>query len=138
MIKILFERSRDATFPVELSLAVTRVFVGATMAFAHGLGKVPPAEGFVGLVGKIGFPMPELFAWGAGISELVGGILLALGLATRPAAAAVMGTMVVAAFGAHGDDLFGKGELALLYAFATLPFLIKGGGTFSIDRFIKG
>ena len=80
------------------------------MAFAHGIGKVPPSDGFIGFVGKLGFPAPDFFAWAAGLSELVGGIFIALGLMTRVSGFFLLQTMLVAVFLAHGDDPFGKME----------------------------
>jgi putative oxidoreductase len=127
----------SASVANDISMTVLRVATGGGMAYLHGWGKVPPTEGFIGFVGKIGFPMPEVFAWGAGLSELVCGILLALGFATRPAAAFIFITMMVAAFGAHGADPLAEKELALLYAAALLPFLVSGSGRYAIDRLIK-
>ena len=46
-----------------LSLLGLRVFAGLAMAFAHGLGKVPPSDRFIGAVENLGFPAPALFAW---------------------------------------------------------------------------
>ncbi len=107
------------------------------MAYLHGLGKVPPTESFIGYVGKLGFPLPELFAWGAGLSELVCGILLALGFATRAAAGFILVTMFVAIFIAKAGEPLAERELAVLFAAALLPFLVSGSGRYAIDRLIK-
>lgn len=120
-----------------LALALLRVFVGLCMAFSHGLGKIPPNEMLIGGVQALGFPMPELFAWAAGLAEFAGGVLLALGLLTRPAAAFVVFTMAVAAFGAHAADPFAKKEMALLYLFTALFFVIHGAGRWSIDNVLS-
>jgi putative oxidoreductase len=118
-------------------LAVLRIFTGLTLAFAHGLGKIPPSEGFIAGVVKLGFPMPSVFAWAAGLSELAGGLLLALGLATRPASFFVLTTMLVAGFVRHAADPFAIKEKAFLYAFIALLFVFTGAGKVSIDSLIR-
>lgn len=120
-----------------LALLVFRVYIGLTMAFAHGLGKLPPNSQFTGYLASLGLPMPELMSWMAGLSEFGGGLLVALGIATRWSALTVVGAMAVAAFMAHGADPFAKKELALAYfaSFGVLAFL--GAGRFSVDRLIR-
>ncbi len=72
-----------------------------------------------------------------GLIELVGGILLLLGLFTRPAAFVLSGEMAVAYFGFHAFQTFwpilNKGELAALYCFVFLFFAVAGPGKFAID-----
>lgn len=114
-----------------------RVFIGLTMAFSHGMGKMPPSEMLIGGVSSLGFPMPEFFAWAAACAEVVGGLLLAVGLLTRPAAAFVAFTMLVAVFGVHGADPFEKKEMALLYLFSSLFFVLAGAGKFSLDQLLS-
>jgi putative oxidoreductase len=116
--------------------ALIRVAFGATLALAHGMGKLPPAEGFVAAVGALGFPLPGVFAWAAGLAEFAGGLLLAVGLLTRPAAAFVAFTMGVAFFGQHAGDPFGAREMALLYGVVALGFLIGGSGPFGLDALL--
>nr|BFD58539.1 hypothetical protein CKG001_06460 [Bdellovibrio sp. CKG001]BFD61967.1 hypothetical protein BdHM001_06480 [Bdellovibrio sp. HM001] len=131
--KIMSSRNFNTKYD-DMALTILRVFIGLAMAFSHGLGKLPPPEMLVSGVASLGFPMPEFFAWCAGLAEFVGGILLALGLLTRPAAAFVVFTMAVAAFGVHAADPFIKKEMSLLYLFASLFFVIHGAGRWSIDH----
>ena len=116
-----------------IGLLLLRIFAGLSMAFAHGVGKIPPTDGFVGFVTSLGLPAPYIMAWMAGITEFVGALLIAVGLLTRPAALGLMGTMAVAAFIAHGADPFAKKELALLYFFVFLAIFLIGPGKFSLD-----
>lgn len=103
------------------------------MALAHGLGKLPPSESFLAGVVEMGFPAAPAFAWAAGLSETIGGLLLAIGLLTRPAAFFVLLTMMVAAFVRQAGDPFLERELALLYGFVALLFLLGGPGRLSVD-----
>ena len=103
------------------------------MAFSHGLGKMSNLDGFASKVAGMGLPAPSLMAFAAAGSELLGGLLLAVGLLTRPAAASVLVTMLVAAFYVHAGDPFGKKEFALAYAAAALVVLIAGPGKLSLD-----
>lgn len=74
----------------------------------------------------------------AGVIEFAGGLLLALGLFTRPVAFIASGQMAVAYFYAHvmngGLWWWGnRGELALVYCFVWLFFAAAGAGAFSVD-----
>jgi putative oxidoreductase len=122
----------------DLGLLVVRVFAGLALALAHGLGKVPPSAGFTGMVGGMGFPAPELFAWLAAFAEFGGGLLIALGLLTRPAALLVAGHFVIVAFLAHAGDPFGDRELPLFFLSAALLFLLSGAGRYSVDAVMGG
>lgn len=128
-------RRLNATSPLsaDLGLLIVRLWFGGVMAAAHGYGKVMNISGFSENVAKMGFPMPTVLGSAAALSEFVGGILLALGLMTRPAAGALLGTMIVAAFVVHADDPFAKKEFALCYGAAALALLLSGPGRFSID-----
>ncbi len=133
---IAFGGALSMPWTAEITLLFLRIYAGLAMALAHGLRKVPPSEGFIGLTGDLGFPIPTVFAWAAGLSELVGGLLLAAGLFTRPAAFFLVITMGVA-FYAHIDDPFDKMEKALLFFFTFLPFIFIGAGRTGVDRALR-
>lgn len=138
MVKnILFGGESGLSYPANAGLALLRIFAGISLAFAHGIGKLPPGEGLIGGTANLGFPMPALFAWAAALSEFLGGIFLALGLFTRLSGFFVAFTMFVAAFGVHAADPYGKKELALMYMFVGLAFAIKGSGDWSLDSFLR-
>jgi putative oxidoreductase len=73
-----------------------------------------------------------------GLLELVGGLLLALGLFTRSVAFVLAGNMAVAYFMAHAPrgffPLLNGGELAIVYCFVFLYLWVAGGGEWSLDR----
>lgn len=120
----------------DAGLLVLRVCAGLFMAFGHGLGKIPPSSGLIETTGKLGFPMPVLFAWMAGLSEFLGGLLIALGLFTRPAAFFWILTMGTAAFLRHADDPFSTKEKALLYLTVGLFLALSGGGKYSLSKLL--
>jgi putative oxidoreductase len=117
----------------DLGLLALRLWFGLVIAFAHGFGKVSDLPKFIDSVTNRGIPLPGLFGTAAALSEFVGGILLALGLMTRPAAFFVLTTMLVAAFHVHLKDPFQKMEFALAYGVAALALLLAGPGAHSID-----
>jgi len=84
---------------------------------------------------------PALFtqAWIGGVLEFYGGLLLLLGLFTRPVAFILSGEMAVAywQFHFHGDwPIQNHGEPAVLLCFIFLLFAAQGGGKWSLDRFL--
>ncbi len=138
MIKrLIFHSEAYQSHALNVGLLFFRVSIGLIMAFSHGLGKIPPKPGFVGFVAKIGFPMPELFAWGAGLSELVGGLFIALGLATRFSSLSLAITMASAGFLAHANDGWAKQEFAIVYMICFVFIFFSGAGKYSIDNLIN-
>lgn len=121
----------------DFGLLIFRLFIGLTMAFAHGWGKLPPPQMLVDGLSSMGFPLPIFFAWCAALSEFLGGLMIAAGLWTRLAAASLAFTMAVAAFVAHAADPFDKKEMALLFLFSSLLLIFQGGGALSLDRVLR-
>jgi putative oxidoreductase len=115
-----------------------RAWFGLLLAFGHGLAKFDDLAGFSSKVAEKGIPLASVLGPAAALSELVGGILLALGLFSRLAALFVCGTMLVAAFVVHAADPFAKKEFALAYAVAALAVLIAGPGKYSLDARLFG
>ena len=109
--------------------------VTAYLYLTHGTSKllgVPHVANFdnLRLFSLMGF---------AGILELVGGVLLLIGLFTRPVAFLLCGEMAFAYFMAHGSQgyvlvpMLNRGELAVLYCFVFLFFAAAGAGAWSVD-----
>ena len=77
----------------------------------------------------------------AGWLELVGGLLLLLGLFSRPAAFILSGEMAVAYFLMHFPRGFfpirNGGELAVVYCFLFLYFSVAGPGPLSLDALLR-
>lgn len=120
-----------------------RVFGGLIFA-AHGAQKLFAWFGGYGLEGtgqwmdSIGLSPGYLMALAAGSAEFFGGILLILGLLTRPAALVLSFTMLVAIFAVHFENglfLSNNGYefgLALLALSSALVF--QGAGKFALDN----
>lgn len=135
--QILFGGESGLSPLANAGLALLRIFTGIALAFSHGIGKVPPGEKLIEGTANLGFPMPVFFAWSAGLAEFLGGIFLALGLFTRVSSFFIAFTMLVALVGVHGADPFNKQELAFLYFFIALAYLLMGSGDWSLDSFLR-
>ena len=84
-----------------------------------------------------GAPALGTLLWFGGIIELVGGLLIAIGLFTRPAAFLASGMCAAAYFLFHAQRNFfpivNQGELAALYCFVFLYLAAAGAGPWSLD-----
>ena len=85
---------------------------------------------------------PPFITYGAGSIELVGGILVMIGLFTHLAAFICSGEMAFAYWMVHGPNAFlpiqNKGELAVAYCFVFLCIAAMGGGIWSVDSLRSG
>ncbi|HEY9672817.1 MAG TPA: DoxX family protein [Waterburya sp.] len=120
---------------VQMSWTALRVIAGIVMIH-NGLDKLSNIESFAqAYVSVIGLPFPIFFSYCAAFAELIGAPLLALGLLTRPAAAALLSTMLVAMY--HHIRVAGFSipylELSMLYAACFQLFVVNGGGQYSVD-----
>ncbi|MFM2482277.1 DoxX family protein [Celerinatantimonas sp. YJH-8] len=123
-----------------------RVPVGIIL-MAHGSQKLFGWFGGYGLEGtgkfmaSLGLHPGILMAGMAGSAEFFGGLCLILGLLTRPAAAVIGFTMLVAIFSVHiGNGLFlaNNGfEYALALAAVCASLLVSGSGRLSIDKILS-
>lgn len=115
---------------------ILRVFIGAAL-LTHGWGKLfGGLDGFTDMVANLGIPAPGLLAFLAALAESVGALLLLAGLLTRLSALMIAATMAVAALVAHGGEGFAAQEMAWLYFFPALFFVLKGAGRWSLDHWI--
>jgi putative oxidoreductase len=112
-------------------LSILRIMT-ALLFLEHGTQKLlgfPPSPN----------PGPALFSLLGiqGVIEIVGGLLLALGLFTRPVAFILSGDMAVAYFMAHAPQSFfpvlNRGDAAILYCFVFLYLVFAGPGPWSLD-----
>ncbi|OWJ76572.1 MULTISPECIES: DoxX family protein [Haematobacter] len=123
----------DALLPVSETLL--RVIAGFALA-VHGWPKIQNPMGLTGMVESIGFAPSWFWAFALALTEFVGGILLLLGLFTRPAAAAATVVLLVTVWFhwvLRGEGYSGA-ELSLIWAGVTFFFVARGGGRYSLDR----
>ncbi|WP_438753306.1 DoxX family protein [Pararhizobium sp. O133] len=111
-----------------------RVIAGALLV-THGYGKIVNPFGAVGMVEGLGF-YPGVF-WSPllAATEFFGGILVAIGLFTRPASFAAMIVLLVTVY-FHGivqGEGLGGAEKSILWAAIFLFFAIRGSNSQSVD-----
>jgi|SRR6185437_10814293 len=118
-----------------LLLSVVRIVVAVLFA-CHGFQKLFGFFGGPGGHGGVAHFGTQ--PWFAGVIESTGGVLIGLGLLTRPAAFVVCGEMAVAFFQVHYPRGFwpirNGGEDAVLYCFIFLYLMAAGPGPLSLDR----
>jgi putative oxidoreductase len=118
-------------------LSLLRI-IAALLFLAHGTQKLfgyPPGPPFTG------FPNFSMLGI-AGMLEVAGGILLVLGLFTRPTAFILCGEMAVAYFRAHAPrnffPLLNGGEITVMFCFLFLYLVAAGPGPLSLDHLMAG
>ena len=126
--------------PLPLRIAMGVVFM------AHGAQKVLGSWGGPGFNAFISNDTPFAFmrpAWlwlaAAALSELIGGLLVMIGLFTRVGAFFIGCVMLTAVVGVHANAFFGaRGmEYALTLLLIAIALLISGGGALSLDRVLS-
>src|SRR4051794_3559596 len=132
---VALSRLRQAWEPRMLS--ILRIIVGL-LFLEHGTQKV---FNFPAHPNPRPFQLFTLVPGLAGIMELIGGILIILGLFTRPVAFLLSGEMAFAYFMSHAPRGFfpistggNAGESAILYCFTFLYFVFVGAGVWSLDE----
>ncbi len=120
--------------------ALTVLRMGAALLFMeHGAQKIFGVLGGIDTHGASAH-FPSLMGF-AGPIELLGGLLVLVGLLTRPAAAIMATEMLVAYLKQHAPHglwpILNKGELALLYMLIWVYIAVRGAGWFSLDRLIS-
>ena len=119
-----------------LGLVAMRIALGAVM-IAHGYPKVTNIHGVEKMLAGMGIP-----AWMAYLTagaEFFGGILIIIGLLTRPAAVALLIDMVVAIAKVHWKNgLTGQGnyQLPMVLAAISLALIFLGAGPIALDAII--
>lgn len=123
----------------DLGKLILRVSIGGKMLL-HGIFKLQKGLGDIEnlLQGK---GLPTMMAYGAYVGEILAPILIIIGLFTRPAAAVVAFTMVLAVYLAHSKDVFSRGpqggwaiELPMLFMFGAVALVFFGSGKYSVSR----
>ncbi len=111
--------------------AIMRILVGINLT-THGTQKL------LGWFGGLPEGVPAFITYVAGPIELVGGVLIVVGLFSRPAAFVCSGLMAAAYFLGHVNPggfwpILNQGEVAIAYCWIFLYLAARGPGTWSID-----
>jgi putative oxidoreductase len=148
------DRSSASTHPVlsytdgiAASTADTVLVFGRIMLgwlfFKAGWGKFMNVEGFVGYLTNLGVPSPGFWAWPAMTAEVVLGITLIFGIATRYAALAAFAYLIIATVLAHRYWTYPAAQQLNQFNHFLKNIAIMGGalflfvagpGRFSVDR----
>jgi putative oxidoreductase len=125
----------------DLGLLFLRVAIGSMLLGVHGWARLVKAFSylflgqpwtFIGLVQRMGFPVPVVFAVASALAESVGAALLIIGLGTRWAALAI-GLNLAVAVGLELSKHSAAVELPSVYLIAIVAIGIAGAGGYSLD-----
>lgn len=124
----------------QLARGILRVAIGATM-IAHGVRHGRTLDGTAQWFGSIGFRQPRLQARASSVVEIGSGAALLAGAATPLSAAAVIGTMAVAARSVHAKNGFfvvDEGwEFVFNLAASSVALAALGPGRLSVDSALR-
>lgn len=113
------------------ALAVLRI-ITALLFMAHGMQKL------INFPAMDGWAFPGGLMLVAGLIEVIGGALIAVGFFTRPAAFISSGMMAVAYWMAHAPSSFfptnNGGDAAVLFCFVFLYLVFAGPGAWSVNK----
>ncbi|MBI4125956.1 MAG: DoxX family protein [Deltaproteobacteria bacterium] len=122
-------------------LLLLRLYFGWNF-FTGGKGKLENVERVTGFFQSLNIPFPAANVYLVGTIEMVGGLLLLLGCASRLVSLPLTCVMIVAYATAHRAEAFVSikafmGEQPFLYLLTLLFVLAFGPGSFSVDAWIK-
>jgi putative oxidoreductase len=138
LIFTIMLRTLFSTKPIfENSLLLIRIIAGL-LIFMHGLGTFNEGhmKGNIAWLSDLHFPAPVFMAYLGKGAELIGGVLLMLGLFTRVAAIVLVINMSVICFVLGSGNIFTDDETPFLLLTLSVYLFIAGPGKISLDYFI--
>lgn len=136
----MVRKNKQEKLAGDVARLLLRFAVGGTM-IAHGIKHGRSLEGTAGWFGSLGFRQPRLQAQASAVVETGAGAALVAGAGTPLAAAAVVGTMGVAAHAVHRPNGFfitAEGwEYVMNLSAASVALAGLGPGRWSVDRILK-
>ncbi len=131
---------------VDIGLLILRLVLGLLLA-GHGAQKLfgwfggHGMMGHTAMMGKLGLRPASMWAWVSALAEFLGGLAFALGLLTPLAAAALIGSMLVAIGKVHWPkglwNMNGGFEFPLLIAAVAFVVGLIGPGIYSVDYALR-
>jgi putative oxidoreductase len=128
--------ARD-TAGVDAALLILRLVLGL-LILLHGISKLPPPPEFL-VTALAQHGLPSVLAYGVYLGEIVGPILIIVGVWTRVGALLIAANMIVAVLIAHTGDLFKMNdqggyhlELQAMYLFTAVALALTGAGRYSV------
>ena len=122
---------------VDAALLILRVVLGL-LILLHGINKLPPPPEFL-ITALSARGLPSVLAYGVYLGEIVGPILVIIGIWTRVGALLIVANMIVALLVAHTGDLFHLNkqggyqlELQAMYLFTAVALALTGAGRYSV------
>jgi putative oxidoreductase len=122
---------------VDAALLILRVVLGL-LILLHGINKLPPPPEFL-ITALSARGLPSVLAYGVYLGEIVGPILIIIGIWTRVGALLIVANMIVAILVAHLGDLFAINkqggyelELQAMYLFSAVALTLTGAGRYSV------
>jgi putative oxidoreductase len=122
---------------IDSGLLIIRISIGVLMLL-HGISKIGKLEFIKMMLTK--HNLPEFFAFGVYLGEIIAPLLIIIGFRTRLAASVFAFNAMMAVFLVHSADIFSlndfggwKIELLGLYLFGALALFFSGGGKYSIS-----
>lgn len=120
------------------SVTLLRVIAGLALVM-HGWGKIQDPTGMAGMLEGIGFWPGSFWSVLVSVTEFFGGLMLALGFLTRPAAVAIAINLAVTIW-FHWilkEQGYGGAEKSILWTAIAFYFAVHGAQGWSIDRLLK-
>ena len=128
--------ARDSS-GVDAALLILRIVLGL-LILLHGVNKLPPPPEFL-ITALSQRGLPSVLAYGVYLGEIVGSILIIIGVWTRLGALLIVANMIVAVFVAHTGDLFHLNkqggyqlELQAMFLFTAVALALTGAGRYSV------
>jgi putative oxidoreductase len=133
----MFKRMLSSKLLFPNSFFVIRIIIGILIA-KEGLGVFDKShmDGNFAWLKDIHFPAPIFMAYVGKTAELIGGILLAAGLATRFVSLVLVIDMVVITFVLGSGKFWNQDELPFLLLIFFASFIFLGGGIYSLDHLL--
>lgn len=114
-----------------------RLIAGGVLV-THGWPKIQEPTATVAMVEGLGFHPGTLWSWALALTEFAGGICVAIGLLTRPAAAAACFVLLVTVYfhWIHQGQGFQGAQFSIVWAAIMLFFAIRGANRHSVDALV--